>query len=76
MQGVLSSSGLWGRKNIDGEMEALGCGRVGTCLHELSYCTIDQAGCTAHSQGPYQIQVIYFLFSCCPSGLIFPQRDR
>lgn len=61
MQGLLSSSRLWGRKNIDREMEALGRGRVGTCLHELSYCIVDQAGCTAHSQRPYQIQVISLL---------------
>lgn len=42
-------------------MEALGRGRVGTRLHELSYCIIDQAGCTAHSLGPHHIQVISFL---------------
>lgn len=40
-------------------MEALGRGRAGTRLHELSYSTVDQAGCTARSQGEYQLPIIF-----------------
>lgn len=61
MQGLLSSSELWGRKNIDREMEVLGCGRLGTRLHELS-AAVNQAGSTAHSQGPYQTKVFPLFF--------------
>lgn len=49
----------WGGGKIQTEMEALGRGRAGTRLHELSYSAVDQAGCTARSQGEYQIPIIF-----------------
>lgn len=57
---LFSSRGLRGRKNTGREMEALGRGRAGTCLHVFSYSAVDQAGCTARSQGIYPI---HFFFS-------------
>lgn len=80
MQGLLSSSELWGRKNIDGEMEVLGCGRVGTCLHELSTALSTRQAAQHIPKGPIKLRSFLgffpFLFCFCSDGLIFPYRDK